>query len=77
MCPLSVPLALCSARNQKEYDCTPRSDPPQLHHGALNTPLLFTLLRWPLTPGDVSERSWGERLSVDGGSGVKRVLGNE
>lgn len=50
---------------------------PQPHHRALNTPLLFTLLRWPLTQGDVSERSRGERLSVDGGSGGKRVLGNE
>lgn len=69
--------ALCSTRNQKEYDYTPKSDPPQPHHRALNTPLLFTLLSWPLTLGDVSERSRGERLSVDGGSGGKRVLGNE
>lgn len=50
---------------------------PQPHHRPLNTPLLFTLLRWPLTLEDVSERSWGERLSVDSGSGGKRVLGNE
>ncbi len=46
-------------------------------HGALNTPLLFTLLSWPLTAGDVSERSRVERLSVDGGLGGNRALGNE
>lgn len=44
---------------------------PQPHHGVLNSPMLFTPLRWPLTLGDVSERSWGECLSEDGGSGVK------
>lgn len=50
---------------------------PQPHRRALNTPLHFTLLTWPLTPGDVSERSRGESLSVDGGLGGKRVLGTE
>ena len=40
-------------------------------------PQLFTLLRWPLTQGDVSERNQGEGLSVDGGSEGKRDLGNE
>lgn len=49
----------------------------QPHHRPLITPLLFTLLRRPLTSEDVSERSRGERLSVDVGSGVKRGLGNE
>lgn len=38
MCPLSVPLALCSTRNQKEYDYPPRSDPPNRTMGPSTPP---------------------------------------
>lgn len=44
---------------------------------ALRGPLLLTLLMWPLTPADMSERSRGDRLSEDSGSGGKRALDNE
>ncbi|KAK1895125.1 F-box protein [Dissostichus eleginoides] len=58
MCPLSVPLALCSTRNLKEYDCTPPSDPPQLHHGALNTPPALHTAEVAFDPGGrVREKS--------------------
>lgn len=65
MCPLSVPLAFCSTRNRKEYDC------PLCLILPLNPLPIFTLLSWPLTPGDVSERSRGQCLSVDGGSELR------
>ena len=39
---------------------------PQPHYGALNTPLLLTLPRWPLTLGDMSERNQGEWTVAQG-----------
>ncbi|CAB1446872.1 unnamed protein product [Pleuronectes platessa] len=74
---LGIPLALCSTRNLKEYDCTPLSGPPTAQRGPHNPPQLFTLLRWPLTQGDVSVRNRCEGLSVDGGSEADWIKGSQ